>query len=70
MPRVMETANSNFYSDITWPLPRLPSGQERPGNILSISDDFKKNLVKKKRIGKIIADALLPGIFRRRMWIL
>ena len=40
MPRVMETANSNFYSDITWPLPRLPSGQERPGMFFSISDDF------------------------------
>ena len=27
----METANSNFYSDITWPLPLVPSGQERTG---------------------------------------
>ena len=32
-----------------------------------ISDYLKKELVKN---GKILADALLPGIFRRRMWIL
>ena len=48
MPRVMETANSNFYSDITWPLPRLPSGQERPGMFFLFLMIFKKNLKKEK----------------------
>ena len=45
VPRVMETANSNFYSDITWPLPLVPSGQEKTGMFFLFLTDEKKTKI-------------------------
>ena len=49
VPRVMETANSNFYSDITWPLPLVPSGQEKTGMFFLFLKKRKKDENLKRR---------------------